>query len=76
MKDYLRRPQDLENAVQLLRRLGLSVSLPHQTAGGEMFFEIEGCVFTVAQILELLDKNGLDAEGIRRFAAKRRENPG
>jgi hypothetical protein len=76
VKDYLRRPQDVMDAVQSLRRSGLSVSLPHQTANGEMFFEIDGYVLTVAQILELLDKNELDHVGIRRFAAKGRKNTG
>lgn len=48
------------------------MSLPHQTANGEMFFEIEGYVLTVAQILELLDKNELDRVSIRQFGAKQR----
>jgi hypothetical protein len=72
MKDYFRRSQDLIDAVRSLRRSGLSVSLPHQTANGEMFFEIEGYVLTVAQILELLDKNELDRVSIRQFGAKQR----
>lgn len=64
------------DAVRSLRRSGLSVSLPHQTANGEMFFEIEGYTLTVAQILELLDKNELDRVGVRQFGAKARKNEG
>ena len=68
MKDYLKRPQDVAKAVESLRNAGLSVSLPHQTANGEMFFEIEGYLLTAAQILELFDKNELARAGIRKSA--------
>ena len=63
-------------AVRSLRSSGLSVSLPHQTASGEMFFEIENCVLTVAQILELFDKNALNREGIRQFETKLKKDAG
>ena len=76
MKDYFKRPQDAANEVRLLRNTGLSVSLPHQTANAEMFFEIEGYVLTVAQILELFDKNELGWVGIRRLGTKRKEETG
>ncbi len=76
MKDYLKRPQDVANAVQSLRNAGLSVSLPHQTANREMFFEIEGYVLTVAQILELFDKNELGQAGIHKSGTKRTRDAG
>lgn len=76
VKDYLKRPQDVANAVQSLRNAGLSVGLPHQTANGEMFFEIEGYVLTVAQILELFDKNELGRAGIHKSGTKRTKDAG
>jgi hypothetical protein len=76
VKDYLKRPQDVVAAVRSLRSEGLSVSLPHQTADGEMFFEIEGYALTVAQILELFDKNELGRAGIRQSGTKRTKNLG
>ena len=63
MKDFVKRPEDVIRAVRALRRLGLSVSLPYQTASGEMFFEIDGHVLTVAQMLKLMDQNQLGSRG-------------
>ena len=71
MKDYLKRPHDVMKAVRSLHSSGLSVSLPHITASGVMIFEIDECILTVAQILELFDHRELDRVGIRQFAAKK-----
>lgn len=71
MKDYLKRPRDLMKAVQSLRSSGLSVSLPYQAANGQMCFEVEDCILTAAQILELSDKNKLDRDGIWQSGARR-----
>jgi hypothetical protein len=68
--NYLERANDLIKAVRSLRRSGASVSLPHQTANGKTFFEIDGVVLTVNQILELFDKKKLDRVGIQQFSAK------
>lgn len=76
MTDYLKRANDLIKAVRSLRRSGVSVSLPHQTAAGTTFFEIDGAVFTVSQILELFDKKKLDITGIRQFVAKNKADLG
>lgn len=76
MKDYLKRPQDVVAAVRSLRSEGVSVSLPRQTADGEMFFDIEGYTVTVAQILELFDKNELGRAGIRQAGTKRIKDVG
>ena len=70
MKDYLKRPLDVIDTLRLLRRSGFSVSLPKQSESGVMFFEIEGCVLSVAQILELRDTKKLDRVGIRQFGGK------
>ena len=67
MKNYLKRPEDVLSALRSLRNSGLHVGLPSQTAAGEMIFQLGDCTLTVAQILELLDKNELDREGIRRL---------
>jgi hypothetical protein len=63
VKDFVKRPEDVIRAVRALRRLGLSVSLPYQTGSGEMFFEIDGHVLTVAQMLKLMDQNQLGSRG-------------
>jgi hypothetical protein len=76
VKDYLKRPQDVAKAVQSLRNGGFSVSLPHQTANGEMIFEIDGYVLTVAQILDLFDKNELGRAGIHKSGTSGRRTQG
>lgn len=70
VKDYFRRPRDVVAAVRSLGRLGLSVSLPRQAANGEMCFEIEGCVLSVAQILALWDRDDLNRAAILSLSAK------
>ena len=75
VKDYVNRPLDVLNAVRSLGRSGFSVSLPDRAADGEMFFKIAGYELTVAQLLELMDRNRLDLVSIRYFAAKRDERP-
>ena len=72
MKDYFQRPRDVVAAVRALGRSGLSVSLPRQAANGEMCFEIEGRVLSVAQILALWDKNELDRSAILKLSADAR----
>jgi len=64
VNDYLKRPQDVIDALRSLWNSGLSVSLPELAPNGEMFFKIDGCVLTVAQILELLDRDELGRVGI------------
>ena len=72
VKDFVKRPEDVIRAVRAVRRLGLSVSLPYQTASGEMFFEIDGQVLTVAQMLKLMDQNQLDRGGICQVSCKKK----
>jgi len=74
MKEYFSRPQDVINALRSLASLGLSVSLPNTTPNGGMFFRVEGCELSVGQILELVDRNALDLEGIRLFKTRRNED--
>lgn len=62
---YGEREGDLVRAIRGLRPTGMRVGLPHQTADGVMFFQLDNYTLTMAQILESLDKNQLDSEGIR-----------
>ena len=68
MKDYSERPEDVINAVRSLRRSGMDVGMPCQTPEGTMIFQLDGYTLSVAQILELLDRNRLDRDGIRALA--------
>jgi hypothetical protein len=65
VKNFCERPGDIVSATRSLRRAGIRVGLPHQTAEGVMFFQLDDYTLTVTQILELLDKNQLDRDGIR-----------
>jgi hypothetical protein len=65
VKDFSERAGDIVSAIRALRRMGMRVGLPHQTADGVMFFQLDDYTLTVAQILELLDKNRLNRDGIR-----------
>ena len=65
---YGERAGDVVSAILALRRMGMRVGLPHQTADGVMFFQLDDYTLTVTQILELLDKNQLDRDGIRALA--------
>jgi hypothetical protein len=73
VKDYGERAGDIVSAIRALRRAGMRVGLPHQTADGVMFFQLDDYTLTVAQILELLDENRLDREGIRALAEARKK---
>ena len=63
----MNRANDIVRAVQLLRQHGMAVGFPMQTADGEIIFPV-GTDFTLTadQILELLERGELHAEGVRR----------
>ena len=69
MIHHLDRSKDVTKAVRVLRRHGVPVGFPMQTANGEIVFAI-GKDFTITadQVLELLDLGELHAEGVRRLA--------
>jgi len=71
LADHPERIDDLIKAVRSQRRSGLSVGLPHQTADGLTFFEIDGVVLTVRQIVKLFDKKKLNRAGIRQLCYHR-----
>lgn len=73
VNDYSERAAELARAIRSLRRLGMRVGLPHQTADGIMFFQVDDYALTVTQILELLDKNQLSRDGVRALVETQKE---
>ena len=67
MSNYAERANDIVRAVHLLRRHGMAVGFPMQTANGEIIFSVgDDFTLTADQILELLERGELNAEGVRR----------
>ena len=67
VSNYAERANDIVRAVQLLRQDGMAVGFPMQTANGEIIFSVgKDFTLTADQILELLDRGELHAEGVRR----------
>ena len=67
MSTYADRADDIVKAVRLLRQHGMAVGFPMQTADGEIIFSVgKDFTLTADQILELLERGELDAEGVRR----------
>jgi hypothetical protein len=65
--DYAERANDIVKAVDLLRQHGMTVGFPMQTADGEIIFAVgKDFTLTADQILELLERGELHAEGVRR----------
>ena len=67
MTNFGERADEIVRAVHLLRQHGMAVGFPMQTADGEIIFPV-GTDFTLTadQILELLERGELHAEGVRR----------
>ena len=69
MSNYAERPNDIVRAVHLLRRHGMAVGFPMQTADGQIIFSVgKDFTLTADQILELLERDELHAESVRRSA--------
>ena len=67
VSNYAERANDIVRAVHLLRQHGMAVGFPMQTADGEIIFPVgNDFTLTADQILELLERGELDAEGVRR----------
>jgi hypothetical protein len=66
VSSYADRADDIVKAVQLLRQHGMAVGFPMQTADGEIIFSVGKDTLTADQILELLERGELHAEGVRR----------
>jgi hypothetical protein len=66
--NYAERANDIVRAVHLLRQHGMAVGFPMQTADGEIIFAVgKDFTLTADQILELLERDELHAEGVRRL---------
>jgi hypothetical protein len=62
----LKRTDDIVKAVHLLRQHGLAVSFPMQTPDGQIIFSVGKDTLTANQILDLLERGELHAEGVRK----------
>jgi hypothetical protein len=71
MKNFPERSAAVDKALRVLRRQGILVGLPMQSASGDMLFAVEGFTITVNQLLELLDREELDLPGVRRLIEAR-----
>jgi hypothetical protein len=70
------RANDIARAVHLLRQHGMAVGFPMQTAEGEMIFPVDrNLTLTADQILELLERGELDAEGVRKIVEAQAATP-
>lgn len=80
MGTYGEKLKDITTAVHLLRRNGVSVGFPMQTANGEIIFAVgNDFILTTEQLLELLERGELHQEGVRRLVeahADQQEQPG
>ena len=65
--NFAKRTDDIVNAVRLLRQHGLTVGFPMQTADGKIIFAVGKHTLTAAQILELLERGELNAEGVQKL---------
>ena len=76
MSNYAERANDIVRAVHLLRQHGMAVGFPMQTASGEIIFPVgKDFTLTADQILELLERGELDAEGVRRSVEAQAATP-
>jgi len=66
VSNYAERANDIVKAVHVLRQHGMAVGFPMQTADGEIIFAVGNFTLTADQVLELLERGELDAEGVRR----------
>jgi len=67
VSSFTERADDIVRAVQLLRQHGMAVGFPMQTADGDIIFAVgKDSTLTADQILELLERDELNAEGVRR----------
>jgi hypothetical protein len=67
VSNFAKRTDDIVKAVHLLRQHGMAVGFPMQTANGEVIFSVgKDFTLTADQILDLLKRDELHAEGVRR----------
>ena len=76
MSSYPARANDIVKAVHLLRQHGIAVGFPMQTADGQIIFPVgKDFTLTANQILELLERGELNAEGVRRLVEAQAATP-
>ena len=76
MSNFAERADDIVRAVHLLRQHGMAVGFPMQTADGEIIFSVgNDFTLTADQILELLERGELHAEGVRRSVEAQAATP-
>ncbi len=75
MNNFAERADDIVRAVHLLRQHGIAVGFPMQTADGEIIFSVGKDTLTADQILELLERDELNAEGVRRSVEAQAATP-
>ncbi|HEY2121376.1 MAG TPA: hypothetical protein VGH37_19470, partial [Candidatus Acidoferrum sp.] len=67
VSSFAERAEDIVRAVKQLRQHGMAVGFPMQTADGQIIFSVgNDFTLTADQILELLERGDLHAEGVRR----------
>jgi len=76
VNNYAERANDILRAVHLLWQHGMAVGFPMQTADGEIIFPVgKDFTLTADQILELLERGELHAEGVRRSVEAQAATP-
>src|SRR5438874_2957496 len=76
VSNYADRANDIVRAVHLLRQHGIAVGFPMQTADGQIIFPVgKDFTLTADQILELLERGELNAEGVRRLVEAQAATP-
>jgi hypothetical protein len=72
VSSFTERADNIVKAVRLLRQHGVAVGFPMQTADGNIIFAVgKDFTLTADQILELLGRGELNAEGVRRSVEAR-----
>jgi hypothetical protein len=66
VNSFSERADDIVRAVKQLRHHGMTVGFPMQTTDGEIIFSVDKDTLTANQILDLLERGELHAEGVRR----------
>jgi hypothetical protein len=67
VNNYAEKTNEIVRAVGLLRKHGVTVGFPMQSADGEVIFSVGKDTLTADQLLELLERGELDAGGVRRL---------
>jgi hypothetical protein len=75
VNNYAERADDIVRAVQMLRQRGMAVGFAMQSGDGDIIFPVGKDTLTADQILELLERGGLDAEGVRRSVEAQAATP-